>query len=106
MGKGRRCRRYGRRCCAPRSRSARARVRSRRTDAGTSIVPLPAVGASDYHELVQAALKRAVEKRRAPRRLQPDELRQPKVRGEEIAAPPGESLLERIAEPWIEGREI
>src|SRR5690606_19741995 len=57
-------------------------------------------------EFVKPALERAVPERRAPRRLQADELRHAEVRREEKAAPAREALLPGVAEPGIEAREL
>ncbi len=61
--------------------------------------------AGDDSVFQQTALQRAVEQRRALRGLQADQLRHLRIRGEEIAAPAGEALLERIAQLRIEGRQ-
>src|SRR5579871_963530 len=65
-----------------------------------------AVTSAHYPELVKPAFERAVPQGRARRRLQPDQLRQPQVGGEEIAAPAGEIALQRVAELGVEAREL
>src|SRR5687767_1238093 len=65
-----------------------------------------AVAASDHAELIQAALERAVIERDPACRLQPNELRQPQVGGEEVAAPAGKTLFQRVAKQGVEACEL
>ena len=64
-----------------------------------------AMPAGDDLEAIQPAFDRAVEERRAPRWLQPDQLGEPRVAGEEVRGPAGEALLQRVAELRVERRE-
>ncbi len=56
-------------------------------------------------EAVQAALDGAVVERRALRRLEADQLREPRVAGQEARGPAGEVLLQRVAQLRIERRQ-
>src|SRR5262249_34501453 len=62
-------------------------------------------GTMDQPVFVETAFERAVEERRSPARPKADQLRQARVAAQQKGGPPGEALLERIAQPRIERRE-
>ena len=61
--------------------------------------------AGDDLEAVKTAFDVAVPERRPPRWLEADQLREPRVAGQEARRPAGEALLQRVAEARIERRQ-
>src|SRR5450631_2375304 len=82
---------------------------------GTAILSSPSLSsrsgprlthrACHHAVFVEAALERAIEERRAPAGLEPDQFRQTRIAAQQKRGPAGEALLERIAEPRVELRQ-
>src|SRR6267142_1718462 len=74
--------------------------------AAASEAGLAAPAPRHHLELVQPALERPVPERRTGRGLEADQLGQAQVGGEDIAAPTGKFLLQRVAQLGVEARQL
>ncbi len=90
---------------APKASAPKAIARTAQPGASVAGCARALMPPGDDLEPVEAALDRAVEQRRASRGLQSDQLRQPRVAGEQVRGPAGEALLQRVAELRIHRRQ-